>query len=335
MLFSFGRIALVLFRLIRTGSRLQRENKTVVDLFDETVARRPEKTAIVFEKQKWTFRQLQSFTFKVANYFKSIGISEGDTIALMAQNCPEYVGLWLGIARIGACTALINYNLRTSVLVHSISVSKAKGLIFPEELCQVLGGVRADLLEEMGPSFAFYCLDGAAPELEGVHLGDQLERASEVVVPPRANKRSNGESFVQFHCIAFLCELCLVQICSCTSTHLALPDLPRRPRLCITGTVALGCECDDHMTSHDILNCRYMWMANGLAWTFRIHSDDIIYCSLPLYHTNGGVLGVGQMIINGSTIAIRKKFSASKFWEDCATYGCTVSEQGSCDYHVI
>ena len=66
-------------------------------------------------------------------------------------------------------------------------------------------------------------------------------------------------------------------------------------------------------------------MANGLRRMMVIQSDDILYCTLPLYHTNGGILGVGQLIINGSTIALRKKFSASQFWNDCVKYKCTVS----------
>ena len=56
-----------------------------------------------------------------------------------------------------------------------------------------------------------------------------------------------------------------------------------------------------------------------------IKPDDIIYCTLPLYHTIGGMLGVGQLIIHGATIALRKKFSASQFWNDCVKYKCTVS----------
>lgn len=35
-------------------------------------------------------------------------------------------------------------------------------------------------------------------------------------------------------------------------------------------------------------------------------------------------MGVGQCLIHGMTIVIKKKFSASKFWEDCIKYNCTV-----------
>ena len=66
-------------------------------------------------------------------------------------------------------------------------------------------------------------------------------------------------------------------------------------------------------------------MQAGIVLCTDVSSDDIIYCTLPLYHTNGGVLCTGQMIYTGATLVIRKKFSASNFWQDCIKYKCTVS----------
>lgn len=34
---------------------------------------------------------------------------------------------------------------------------------------------------------------------------------------------------------------------------------------------------------------------------------------------------MGQCLIHGMTVVIRKKFSASRFWDDCVKYNCTVS----------
>jgi len=51
--------------------------------------------------------------------------------------------------------------------------------------------------------------------------------------------------------------------------------------------------------------------------------DDIIYITLPLYHANGGMIGVGCSLIMGSTVVLRKKFSASNFWKEAIEYNCT------------
>ena len=71
--------------------------------------------------------------------------------------------------------------------------------------------------------------------------------------------------------------------------------------------------------------CRFFGLQSGIHTFAQILPEDTIYCSLPLYHTNGGVLSSGQMLFYGSTLVIRKKFSASNFWSDCIKYKCTVS----------
>ena len=69
---------------------------------------------------------------------------------------------------------------------------------------------------------------------------------------------------------------------------------------------------------------RFFYMSHSMYFFFRLRPDDIIYDTLPLYHTAGGILGVGNCLIKGCTIVIRKKFSASRFWEDCVRHKCTV-----------
>lgn len=66
-------------------------------------------------------------------------------------------------------------------------------------------------------------------------------------------------------------------------------------------------------------------MSYGLHCALNIRHDDIVYSSLPLYHTAAGILGVGQCFICGCTLALRSKFSASKFWDDCVETKATVS----------
>ena len=46
--------------------------------------------------------------------------------------------------------------------------------------------------------------------------------------------------------------------------------------------------------------------------------------TLPIYHSNAGVIGVGSAIVSGGTVILRKKFSATNFWTDAIKYRCTV-----------
>ncbi|KAM5331772.1 long-chain fatty acid transport protein 6 isoform 2-T2 [Glossophaga mutica] len=59
-------------------------------------------------------------------------------------------------------------------------------------------------------------------------------------------------------------------------------------------------------------------------WAFGCTTDDIIYITLPLYHSAGSLLGIGGCIELGATCVLKKKFSASQFWNDCKKYNVTV-----------
>jgi len=49
-----------------------------------------------------------------------------------------------------------------------------------------------------------------------------------------------------------------------------------------------------------------------------ITQHDRIYITLPLYHGTGGLCAVGQALMTGATIVLRRRFSASHFWDDAA-----------------
>lgn len=49
-----------------------------------------------------------------------------------------------------------------------------------------------------------------------------------------------------------------------------------------------------------VVHSRYYYMASTIAMFSDLTPSDIIYDTLPLYHTAGGVLGIGQALIHGS-----------------------------------
>ncbi|XP_074523236.1 long-chain fatty acid transport protein 2-like [Halichoeres trimaculatus] len=55
-----------------------------------------------------------------------------------------------------------------------------------------------------------------------------------------------------------------------------------------------------------------------------VSSSDVIYVNLPLYHTAGFVIGFIGAVETGSTIILKRKFSASQFWDDCRKHSVTV-----------
>jgi fatty-acyl-CoA synthase len=72
--------------------------------------------------------------------------------------------------------------------------------------------------------------------------------------------------------------------------------------------------------SHRRLMTWSAWFA-GMIGT---HADDRMYNCLPMYHSVGGVVATGAVLLNGGSVALARKFSASKFWDDVARFDCTL-----------
>jgi fatty-acyl-CoA synthase len=52
--------------------------------------------------------------------------------------------------------------------------------------------------------------------------------------------------------------------------------------------------------------------------------DDRIYDCLPLYHSVGGVVAPGALLVSGGAVVIAEKFSARQFWDDVTKWDCTL-----------
>lgn len=71
--------ALVLLRVKMNVRRHLRERNTVPKIFAETVRRHGDKTALIFEGtgERWTFRQLDEYSNRVANLLLERGFKVG------------------------------------------------------------------------------------------------------------------------------------------------------------------------------------------------------------------------------------------------------------------
>ncbi|KAK0172575.1 hypothetical protein PV328_005877 [Microctonus aethiopoides] len=75
-----------------------------------------------------------------------------------------------------------------------------------------------------------------------------------------------------------------------------------------------------------ITNYKFMFIATAIHYLAAFRDTDRFYTPLPLYHTAGGIMAVGQTLLHGATTVIREKFSASAYFDDCRKYNCTVAQ---------
>ena len=177
----------------------KRHKKILPDLFEEQVRRYPNKPAVIFsnDERMWTFRELNEYANRVANYFSRVGLRKGDAVALFMDNSPEYIGLYLGLWKIGVIAAFVNYNLRQESLIHCIRAAKSRAIVFSSSLTEAVSDVWSDLESSMDMKHMSFAVCGDGPDDVGSgknfkRLDRELQGVSSSPPPVMANKEADG-----------------------------------------------------------------------------------------------------------------------------------------------
>ena len=283
-----------------------------------------ERKCLIFEDKSWTFDDLEQYSNRVASVLINAGMKKGDCIALFMNNCPEYVGIWLGAAKIGIVPALINSNLREQPLIHSFNVANVSVCIVDQDLAQHVGIVKTEI-----PHLKIYLCDTSIDLVTTVirrksstgslcrghsRTSSGKSEVSVASSSPEADQLLNGGNALNFNdMISMASSDTLVSKKMASETHFTDKLL----FIFTSGTTGLP-------KAAVIKHSRFYFYCIGTYYLQNMGniSDPIFYNPLPLYHSAGGIVGIGLMLVHGVTVVIRKKFSVRNFWKDCCNHNC-------------
>jgi long-chain acyl-CoA synthetase len=77
-------------------------------LVTEAAARFGDKTALVFDGQRFSFRDLDEASSRLASALHGLGVRAGDRISFYAPNSPEWVIAYYGVQKAGAIVNPLN-----------------------------------------------------------------------------------------------------------------------------------------------------------------------------------------------------------------------------------
>ncbi len=129
---SIGRTVWML-RLVTPSAR-----RTIVDIVEGWARKTPNAPALYYLDTVMSYRALDARANAYAHWALSLGLKQGDAVALFMDNRPDFLCAWLGLFKAGLCTALINTNQRGQPLAHSIQIVGARHVIVGEELAACL-----------------------------------------------------------------------------------------------------------------------------------------------------------------------------------------------------
>jgi fatty-acyl-CoA synthase len=254
----------------------------VCDDFEDAVDKFADHTAVEFEAERLTYRQLDALANRFAAWADAQRLKRGDTVALLMPNRAEYVPAWIGLAKVGVASALINNNLTGAALAHCLSISGADHVITDLESLDAFETIRAGLARPL----TLWLVD-AETDLA------QNRRALDLKTPKLAPERPNR------------------------ARRAGLKARDTALFIYTSGTTGMP-------KAAKIAHTRAQLYMRGFAGATGADAEDKLYCALPLYHATGGLCGVGAALLNGGTLVLRRRFSASHFWDDVADHDCSI-----------
>ena len=259
---------------------------TLVENNAEKYANRP---AILFEDRSITWGDFNAWSNRIAGYFQAQGLKKGDTIAVFLENRPEVLAVIAGAAKIGVACAMLNSAQKGKVLEHSINLVTPKMVVVGEELASAFDDVKASIQLDHPTPFLFLADANTLNVFGDAPSG-------------YANMAQQASTF--------------------NSDNPVLSDPPRTGDTAIylftSGTTGLPKAAPG---SHN----KFLKAYGGFGlMSLAMRPEDVFYCTLPLYHGTGLVVCWGSVLAGGSALALRRKFSASAFWDDVRRYDATV-----------
>ena len=260
------------------------ENASLAHSFQESTNKFGERPFVYFEEETWTYSEANKAANSFARYLSSNGVKHGDKVVLFMENRPYYAISLLALNKIGAIGVLINTSLTGDPLIHCINSSNSVKCI--------VGAERAQPLQEV---------------LEDINISNKddflwVEDTNEYTLPEWAiNLKANldfddNENLDQTNQVTAKDVACYIF----TSGTTGVPKAAILP------------------------NAKLVAAATNITMAgYRINHEDCMYNCLPLYHSTGLMLGLCAAINVGAASFIKRKFSASSFWQEANKFNTT------------
>ncbi|WP_415757118.1 long-chain-acyl-CoA synthetase [Pseudomonas sp. LT1P18] len=255
--------------------------------FEQATLRNPDGRALLQGEVALTYFQVNQWANRIAHHLIAQGIRKGDVVAVFIENRPELLVTILAVAKVGAISALLNTSQTRDTLAHSLNLVAPAAIIVGEELVPAFLAVRERVSIEAARTW--FVADRDTFSHPGIAPDGFINLMTASADSSSANPTSSQQVFFDDPCFYIY-----------TSGTTGLPK---------AGVFKHG-----------------RWMRSSASFgliALDMRPEDVVYCTLPLYHATGLCVCWGSAISGASGFAIRRKFSASQFWNDVRKYRAT------------
>ncbi len=255
--------------------------RTLHGAFDEAVAAFSDRPFIITDARSWTYREVADWSRRVAAGLAQRGIGQGDKVAIILANYPEFAVLKFAIARLGAVAVPINMLNRRDELRYLLEQSDSVALV---------------TMDRFRDNDYLAALDQIAPNWERNGGGTALPSLRAVFVLP------TGEAPVRKDAALFaeLAETSAVDLPAVTVEPGDVADV-----IYTSGTTGMP---KGVMLTHDMLTRT----AFGSAYARAFEDGRRIIFAVPMYHVFGYSEGLQAAMWVGGAIIPYTRFDAAQ-----------------------
>ncbi|MVW89303.1 long-chain-acyl-CoA synthetase [Pseudomonas sp. PB101] len=255
--------------------------------FEQATLRNPDGPALLQDDVTLSYSEVNQWANRIAHHLIDQGIGKGDVVAVFIENRPELLVTILAVAKVGAISALLNTSQTRDTLVHSVNLVTPVAIIVGEELVPAYLAVRDRV--SIKADRTWFVADQDTSRQPGIAPEGFINLMTVSLDDSNDNPANSQRIFFDDPCFYIY-----------TSGTTGLPK---------AGVFKHG-----------------RWMRSSASFgmiALDMHPDDVVYCTLPLYHATGLCVCWGSAVSGASGFAIRRKFSASRFWHDVRKYRAT------------
>jgi crotonobetaine/carnitine-CoA ligase len=257
--------------------------ETVGARLSEQAERFPDRVLLVTHRREITFGEMEQAAIRAARGFEDLGVGKGDAVCQLMRNCEEIIINWMGLAKLGAIHAPLNYQFSGAALTRLINITHAKILVLDEELEESI-----------------------------VEIADELEHVQTIIY------RTATAGFVPSPSLSRFSSLDLSRLYSCdeppapVSVHFSNPLM----LLFTSGTTGPS-------KAVEISHRYALSLAAEYIEHWRLTDDDVFYSPYPLYHVDSSFAVFVNALHRGGKCVIVPKFSVTTFWDEIREHGAT------------
>ncbi|MHA2010259.1 MAG: long-chain-acyl-CoA synthetase [Promethearchaeota archaeon] len=254
-------------------------------VIEESAQKYSKNVAIKFEDMMLTYKEFNEYVNQYAHYFISLGLNKGDVVEILMTNRPEFIIIFTAISKIGAISSLINTELRDKSLLYCLKLTLGKFIIVGSELINAFRNIESELNLSKKQNLLF------SPDRDSIPIPDGFIDINQKIKNFPSHNPSTTINVKTNDLIAYLFTS------GTTGKSKAAKVLHRS--LILNGI----------MFGHIVLEAT---------------PNDTIYVALPFFHGTAIWLGWSPALASGAALAIGRKFSVSRFWDEIRKYNATM-----------